>query len=85
MLADRVRDYLRVLAQRRRPLPRSDEYEQRLAQTRTLYLVRPVPPAFDWQRDVPELRDAPRRLVERVVVDGRAFYVARTVGDEVGR
>jgi hypothetical protein len=31
---------------------------------------------FDWQHDVPELRVAPRRVVERVVVDGQAFYVS---------
>jgi hypothetical protein len=83
MLADRVRDLLRDLAPRRRPFPRPD-YEATLARTRTLHLVRPVPPAFDWATDVPELRPAPVRQVERVVVDGRAFYVARTV-DEVVR
>lgn len=47
----------------------------------------PAPPApprlrlvrrpFDWQTDVPELRRPPVRVVERVVVDGRAFYVSR--------
>jgi hypothetical protein len=84
MLADRVRDLLRDLAQRRRPLPRSDVYEARLARTRTLYLVRSIPRPFDWSRDVPELRPAPRRTVERVEVDGQAFYVSRWVGDEVG-
>jgi hypothetical protein len=80
MLADRVRDLLRDLAQRRRPIPRSDEYEARLARTRTLYLVRSIPPAFDWERELPELRPAPIRTVERVVVDGQAFYVSHVEG-----
>lgn len=75
LLRDRIiRALFGLPVQRPRP-----DYEARLARTRTLYLVRPVPPAFDWEREVPELVPPPRRVVERVVVDGRAFYVARTV------
>lgn len=41
--------------------------------------LRLVARAFDWQRDVPELRRPPVRVVEAVEVDGRTFYVSRVV------
>lgn len=61
----------RVLSFRRARAPRPPEPEP-LAP-----VVRLVRRPFDWQDDVPELRVAPRRVVERVVVDGQAFYVSR--------
>lgn len=60
--------------------PPAAVYEAQLDEQRHLRLVRPVVPAFDWERDVPELRPhvptAPR-TVEVVVVDGMRFLVSR--------
>lgn len=52
-------------------LPRRDVEPEHVAP-----VVRLVRRPFDWQRDVDDLRVPPRRVVRRVVVDGRAFYVS---------
>lgn len=65
----------RFLFRRARALPPARHPEP----VRLAPVVQLVRRPFNWQDDVPELRRPPVRVVERVVVDGRAFYVSRVV------